>query len=397
MNIARNDGVMVMRRRVIPGMMALAVFLILCSPLAVWGSQKEEQSKIKKLITQTRQQILRTKKKEQSTMSNLLKHQKELQTLEQNYDKVCDKLESAEKKVNQTKQELNLLEQNLDSLENNLNSRHKLLNKRLVAIYKNGPLTYLQIVFSSGSFGDLVSNFGSVAYFIRSDMNLIEEVEAAKAEVGAQQKKVTGRKTRMEAELREIVVLQNQVSREQQKISQKVLSTKSELANIQNDRARLEKALQEYEETSRQIEAQIRRSQQTDPGKILGTGQMIWPVHGRISSYFGWRTHPILKTKKYHNGLDLAVPSGTPVTAADSGVVLVSGWQGGYGNFVAIDHGKGISSCYGHNSRLLVSVGQRVEKGQTIAISGNTGLSTGPHLHFEVRVNGNPTNPLRYL
>jgi murein DD-endopeptidase MepM/ murein hydrolase activator NlpD len=386
-----------MPRRIIPGVMALIVLLTFGGPITVWGSPREEQSKIKNLITRTRQQIQRTKKKERSVMTNLLKHQKDLQTLEQNYDNVCDKLGSAKKKVNQTKQELNVLERNLDSLENKLQSRHKLLNQRLVAIYKRGPLTYLQIVFNSGSFGDLVSNFGSVAYFIRSDMNLIEEVEQAKAEVGVQQRKVADRKSRMEAELREIVVLQNQVVREQRKISQKVVSTKSELASIQKDRSRLEKALEEYEETSRQIEAQIRRAQQTNPGKILGTGRLIWPVRGRISSYFGWRTHPILRTKKYHNGIDLAVPSGTPVKAADSGVVLVSGWRGGYGNFVAIDHGKGISTCYGHNSRLLVKVGQRVEKGQTIAISGNTGLSTGPHLHFEVRVNGVPSNPLQYL
>lgn len=204
-----------MHKKVIPVIFILVAFLTLSSPVTVWGSQKEEQSKIKKLITQTRQQILKTKKKEQSVMSNLLKHQQELQTLERSYDMVSQKLDGTEKKVSQTKTELNLLEQNLDSLENNLQSRHKLLNKRLVAIYKHGPLTYLQIVLSSGSFGDLVSNFGSVAYFIRSDMNLIDEVEEAKAEVGAQQRKVTDRKVRMEAELREIVSLQNQVSRTQ--------------------------------------------------------------------------------------------------------------------------------------------------------------------------------------
>ncbi|HBF38949.1 MAG TPA: peptidase M23, partial [Firmicutes bacterium] len=134
-------------------------------------------------------------------------------------------------------------------------------------------------------------------------------------------------------------------------------------------------------------------------GEILGSGKMIWPVTGpiRITSPFGWRYHPILRTKKYHNGEDIAVSSGTPVHAADSGVVVVSGWEDGYGNYVAIDHGNGISTGYGHNSRLLVHQGERVTKGQIIAYSGSTGLSTGPHVHFEVRKNGVPIDPLPFL
>ena len=208
-----------------------------------------------------------------------------------------------------------------------------------------------------------MSNFGSVAYFVRTDLGLIEEVKEAKTALREQQKQVENRKKQVEVELRRIEVLQKKVSREQYKVSQKVKSTKTELSKIQRDRLKLERALKELEATSREIEAQIRRTQQGSKGQVLGTGQMIWPARGRISSNFGWRFHPVLKKKKYHSGLDIAVPSGTPVKAADSGVVLVSGWRGGYGNFVAIDHGKGISTCYAHNSRLLVRVGQRVEKG----------------------------------
>jgi murein DD-endopeptidase MepM/ murein hydrolase activator NlpD len=160
----------------------------------------------------------------------------------------------------------------------------------------------------------------------------------------------------------------------------------------------LERALEEYEQTSREIEDLIRRRERQNPDIAYGTGRMNWPVRGgRRSSGFGWRRHPVLGVKKFHNGQDIAVPAGTSVYAADSGIVVVSGMRGGYGNYVAIDHGRGISTGYAHNSRLLVSRGEIVIRGQKIALAGSTGLSTGPHVHFEVRRNGVPVNPLPYL
>jgi murein DD-endopeptidase MepM/ murein hydrolase activator NlpD len=369
---------------------------VMSTPVTVLGSPKDEQSKLKKMINRTKQEILQKKIKERSVLSNLLQQQKDLESLKQSYDLVSGQLDQTQKKVTQTRRELSYLQGNIASLEEKLQARQLLLNKRLVSIYKYGPQNYLQIILSSESFGDMVSNFGSVAYFVRSDLDLLDEVKAAQLELAEQQHQVERRKVKVENEMKEISVLQNKVSIEHSKVSAKVSTTKVELSKIQTDRARLEKAVDEMEATSRQLEAQIRRSQ-NNQGKNLGSGQFIWPVSGRITSPFGWRMHPILKKNKFHSGLDIAVSSGTPVKAADGGIVLVSGWQGGYGNFVAIDHGKGISTCYGHNSRLLVRVGERVEKGQQISISGSTGLSTGPHLHFEVRVNGNPVNPLGYL
>jgi murein DD-endopeptidase MepM/ murein hydrolase activator NlpD len=375
----------------------MAAILVMSASVTAFGSPKDEQSRIKGMINRTKQELLSKKRKERSVLSSLMRQQKELASLKRNYALVNNQLNQAEKKVDQTKQELTYLQKNIATLENNLRMRHSMLNKRLVAIYKYGPLNYLQILFSSESFGQLVSNFGSVAYFVRSDLQLLEEVKTAQLELAQQQRQVERRKVKIETEMREITVLQNKVSHEHRKVSAKVLTTKVELNKVQNDRERLERALDELEATSKRLEAQIRLSQQGNHGKILGTGQLCWPVSGRISSPFGWRMHPILRKKKYHSGIDLAVSTGTAVKAADSGRVLVSGWQGGYGNFIALDHGKGISTCYGHNSRLLVKAGELVKKGQTIAFSGNTGLSTGPHLHFEVRVNGNPVNPLGYL
>lgn len=123
----------------------------------------------------------------------------------------------------------------------------------------------------------------------------------------------------------------------------------------------------------------------------------IWPVQGKITSEYGWREHPIRKERLFHTGIDIAVPYGTPVYAAESGVVEFSGWSEGYGNLVIIRHRDNSLTYYGHNLELLVKVGEQLKQGKVIAFSGNSGMSTGPHLHFEIRVDNKHTNPLRYL
>jgi murein DD-endopeptidase MepM/ murein hydrolase activator NlpD len=125
----------------------------------------------------------------------------------------------------------------------------------------------------------------------------------------------------------------------------------------------------------------------------------IWPVatKGRISSDYGWRVHPILQTKSFHKGIDIALPTGTPIKATKSGKIISSGWISGFGKTITIDHGNGVVSLYGHNSQLLVKAGQSVRQGQTIAKSGNTGRSTGPHLEFRMMINGKPANPHKYI
>lgn len=374
----------------------IVVLLAVVCTLPVYGGVPSDKKNIDTLINKTRNEIVRQKQKERSTLGNLLKQQQELERLERNYNQVKDKLEQTQGELQATKQELQQLEADLQRLNVHLKAQRSILDRRLVAVYKYGPQSFLEILFRADDFADFISRFGTIAYFVRQDLKRISEFKSTSMEIALEQRAIEAKKAQVEEKYREIRKLQQKAYAEQQKVESKVKTTQLELAKIQNDRARLEKALAEYEKTSREIEAQIRRSQ-ANTTKALGTGQFIWPARGRISSPFGWRTHPVLKTKKYHSGIDIAVSSGTPVLAADDGVVLVSGWRGGYGYFLAIDHGKGISTCYGHNSQLLVKVGERVVKGQRVSLSGNTGLSTGPHLHFEVRVNGSPSNPLQYL
>lgn len=388
-----------MRRIICLSLMVLFCGLFLGTSMTVssLAAANQDQSAITRLIEKTKNDILSKKKREKSVLNSLMKQQQTLEKLGRNYDQVKNKLRTVERNFTQTREELAQLRTNLNSLQETEKKRRDILNRRLVVIYKYGPENYLELLTQAESFSDLINRFNTLSYFVKNDLGLLDQVQETKSKVEAAHQAVQAKSKEVEAEYRQVSKVRDQVSREQQKMARQVSVTKNELDKIQRDRAKLEKALEEYEATSREIEAAIRKNEQTHPTTSLGSGSMSWPVRGRISDNFGWRYHPILKRKKYHNGIDIAVRSGTPVLAADSGVVLVSGWQGGYGNFIAIDHGGGISSCYGHNSRLLVRVGERVTKGQVIAYSGSTGLSTGPHVHFEVRRNGTPVNPLKFL
>ena len=180
-----------------------------------------------------------------------------------------------------------------------------------------------------------------------------------------------------------------QKTAEQEQLYQEALAEKS----------RLDAEYEELQRNSQEITAMIQRMEQE--GRMMasahGSGQFTWPCYGEITSPFGWRVHPIWGTEIFHAGIDIGADYGQPIVAADSGTVIYAGWMGGYGNAVMIDHGGGLVTLYGHNSSLTVGVGENVSKGQTIALAGSTGNSTGPHCHFEVRIHGEVTSPLNYL
>jgi murein DD-endopeptidase MepM/ murein hydrolase activator NlpD len=167
----------------------------------------------------------------------------------------------------------------------------------------------------------------------------------------------------------------------------------AQIADIKANREAYEAELEQLAQTSEEVR-QLLSGSTTGP---LGSGQLLRPVPGGVVSPFGPRLHPILGYTRVHTGVDLAAASGEPIRAADTGIVVMAGWNGGYGNCVIIDHGGGLATLYAHQSRVAVSVGDRVTRGQVIGYVGSTGLSTGPHLHFEVRINGNPVDPVPYL
>ncbi len=368
----------------------------------------------RKEVIDGRIDILQKKIEEAREREGVLTSQIEVVT--EKIDRLQDDVDSASARLNQLENVLAQHQRRLDQLNQLyglqtrklvfLQRQHKAatkrLNKRIVEIYTTEPTSTLSVVLESSSFSELLDQLEFLNEIGRQDERVTDEVKRAK--LGMQEVRNATRKTRSQvaATTREVAARtsEQRAVRDRLAWDQRALATarrdkRATLANVQEDKAHALEHMRSLQEQSATLGARIRSAQSSAivPGP---TGQpsaagFIWPVHGVLTSGYGWRWG------RMHEGIDLAVPMGTPVVAAATGTVIVAGWLGGYGNLVVVDHGNGFATAYGHNTSVTVGVGQSVAQGQLVAYSGNTGHSTGPHVHFEVRINGTPVDPLGYL
>lgn len=297
-------------------------------------------------------------------------------------------------------------EAELKAAQARLQSREKVFYKRVRDIYINGRLSYLDVVVGSKDFSDFANRMEMLKRILQSDMDLINTIKTEREEIAS-------KKAKLEEDRAKVLELEKVAQEKQNLINQKKAERQAVLERAMNDRDTADRAYNELMASSASITAMLQQraaeraaaaAAAASPGGggsgatwVQGTGQLAAPVVAPITSDFGWRIHPIYGTRRLHAGTDFGVDEGTPVHAADGGVVVEAGWVSGYGYTVIIDHGNGMSTLYAHNSDVAVSPGQTVSKGQVVSYSGNTGGSTGPHLHFEVRINGEPTDPMGYL
>ena len=279
----------------------------------------------------------------------------------------------------------------LNKTEKELKVKNKKLAKRVRDIYINGQISYVDVLFGAKDFSDFLTRMDILKRIIKHDYDLIMKVKADREIVMNTKAKLEKDKADVELLVADAEIKQKNMLDKKQ--AQQVLLDKAEY-----DRDVSQQAYEEIMAASEEITRMIQRSQMVGGSYVAGgSGAMIWPLNGPITSEFGWRTHPIFGTQRYHSGLDIGGDYGLPIAAAASGTVIHSGWISGYGYTVIIDHGGGITTLYGHNESLLVGEGESVSQGQTIAMCGSTGNSTGPHCHFEVRENGEPVSPYSYL
>ncbi len=305
-------------------------------------------------------------------------------------------LQETERKINNLEVQIEELDESIVAREaeleqalNDLNEREELLGGRVQAIYKYSSLSYASILFKAESLADFLSRFTMMRKLISVDRELIAEISAKRDALEKEKSSLLEAKQVMEIQRQTVEYRRSEY---QTRSAQRTAL----MRRLETDAEEYEKALKELEATSKKLEEQLRQLGDSD---VNGTGTFTWPTPGYtwITSAFGYRIHPITKKRSFHTGVDVGIGYGKKIYAADSGTVIHAGSYGGYGLSVIINHGNGRSTLYAHNSKLLVKQGQSVAKGQAISECGTTGLSTGPHLHFEIRINGEPNNPFNFV
>jgi len=345
--------------------------------------RRHELDRINQEIEKYRRAITQKQGQEKSLLTELKKLETQLQTTQNDLKYLETRLQSTQKAISES-------EVTLKETEKAISNRTDLMQRRLRWLYKVGPMGYIEVILGSTDIQDFLSRFELVRAVVNQDVSLAvglrqdkEDLEAKKADLEEKQSQLSSLKT------------QTALKREQ--VTSRAAEREQFLKKVTQEKSQYEKALDELEELSERLTQIIKDLQAKQSYKAGGPINMIWPVRAKVTSPYGMRKHPITKTYRMHSGIDLGAGRGTNILAAESGVVLHSGLLGGYGKCIIIDHGNGISTLYGHCDSLLVSVGQTVQKGFIIGKVGSTGLSTGPHLHFEVRVNGATKDPMAYL
>ena len=315
---------------------------------------------------------------------------------------VNGRIDSLQVQQSSTERRIDWNEIQLDAARRSLRLHDALLKRRLVDIYEYGDLTYMNALIAARSFSEFVERWEDLRLLIAANERTVRARKAAEARVASIQADLE--RTRLELQQQEEAQAQarsqlDSLAGERQNL---VTLTAARRRNVASEVAQMESlsAAEEAQleglilERERELEAQ-RRAAGIAGGveSESGPGAFSWPVTGTITSPFGWRSNPFGGGPEFHQGLDIAAPSGTTVTAAAGGTVIMAQWYGGYGNYILIDHGGGYSTGYGHLSAIYVSTGQAVQRGQAIGAVGSTGQSTGPHLHFEVRIAGRPVDP----
>lgn len=358
----------------------------------------------------------------------------ELQAAQSNRSKAANQRKSKEKeldgvlaKKNEIEEEMSAIEEDIDSIdavisekENEIKQKQEEIEQytelidtndrkfkqRLKVMYESGTTTYLEMLLEAKGLSDLFTRIAVVRDIAEHDKNLINSYVDARTGV-------ENAKTIIETEKSEKEEARTILSGKRTELAKKKAEKDELMADLQYDideLKRLEEQGEKQEEIVKQELAAALAAQEKASSKSgastapaparLSSGQFCWPSASstRVTSDYGTRVHPITKTTKFHKGIDIGAAQGTNVLAAADGTVVTAGWNsGGYGYYITINHGGGVVTLYGHNSKLLVKAGDTVKKGQVIAKVGSTGNSTGPHIHFEVLVNGSVVNPYNYL
>lgn len=356
------------------------------SPDLVSQSLEDLQNK-QKTIEQQRQQLEQQQNELEGRQAD---SETNLQNLQRNITYTANQIAETEYRLDQAEQELDRFEAELTKAKEDYEKVRTATVARLQFLQRQQGSKGWAVLLDSQDLNDFLDRRYQLRRVYAADKAVLQDLKEKAAAIERQ-------KATVEDQRNQVALLRQQLLSQKELYEDEASEEEQLIARLKERRSALEAAEDQLVRESEQLGGLIRQKIAASTGIVRGTGRFVFPANANISSGFGNRVHPILGYSRFHAGIDFSASYGSAIRAADSGRVIFSGWYGGYGQAVIIDHGNGISTLYAHASRLLVSEGQNVQQGQSIAAVGSTGLSTGPHLHFEVRQNGNPVNPMAYL
>lgn len=352
-------------------------------------SLEEQKEEVAEKINQTNTKLEYVQSELSNTLLRVQEYEDKVLQYQSQMTELGSKLDTLQDSINEAKEKLAIVQAEYKAKE-------EILIQRLVTMYESGETTYLDVLLSSRNIVEFISGYYLIEQMVEYDNSLIEEVEAKKKELELTAAKLEKEETELKIvkakREQTTIVLRNAITLQQAevtKLNEQEKKLQEEISTYKIEQAKIEAAIWEATNSYGDIDIQYTG------------GEMLWPVAIAgtcITSQFGIREHPIQGVVKQHSGIDIGNANyGAPVVAAADGVVTYAGWLGGYGYCVIINHGDGFSTLYGHGQKILTELHKEVKQGELIMEVGSTGNSTGPHLHFEVRINGNCVQPLKYV
>lgn len=347
---------------------------------------------------QTKQQELQNQINEatgelEDVQSDLSDNLQQVQKLDERIESSQTELDELNTQITELQTSIDEISAKLEQEEETYNNQKNLLDKRLVAMYEEGETSYLDVILSSSSLAEFLSNYAYLSEIAKYENELLLDIQSRKKEIELEKEKLANNQEQLAT-----------IKANQTKTARILENTKTVrenfIAKLSDEEKNIQAQIDEYNRQFAEVNAEILKLALEGLDTQYIGGVFAWPTPGytRITSKYGMRTHPITGVYKLHTGVDIGAPMGASFVAANDGVVVKAGYNGAYGNMVIIDHGGGIQTLYAHGSEIMVNVGDVVKKGETVVLKvGSTGYSTGAHAHFEVRINGQTVDPIPYI